>query len=106
MPTTVTIIPGTGLMSAKQASGQKFCRENQTHISKATNPKGFVMKQAADGGKQCGKTVNGKHPQRGSACKLHIPTAQRVHCSKNDFHAPAHGATTNEISNKGLGMMY
>ena len=62
-------------MSGEQASGQKFCRENQAHVGKAPNPEGLPVKKAADRGKQCGKPVNGKHPQRGSACELHIPTS-------------------------------
>jgi len=55
------------------------------------------VKQFADGGKEGGAAVDGKHPKGSIAHQGHVPAAQGIHGGENDFHAPADEAAFEKI---------
>lgn len=65
VPSAPAIVPGTELMSGKQAAGEIFAGKDEAHVGQSPEPERPVFQQASYGGHEGGAAVNGKHPDRG-----------------------------------------
>lgn len=89
IPAAAAVVPRAELSFFQQAAGEIFCRKDQVHIGKSPNPKGFSPKKPAEGSKDSGAAVYGKHPDRGFSPQSHIAPAEGIQGGKQNFHTPA-----------------
>ena len=87
-----TVVPGTGIVTFQQTSGQIFTREDSAGIYAAPEENIFPFQNPAYGSKKACHTIDGEHPDGSVGCQRMFFVLQGAKSCKYDFHAPAQSA--------------
>lgn len=89
VPSCLTVVPGAHIAFFQQTSGDEFSKENGAGIDAPPKKRPFLLNPAGDGSQESGHSVDGKHPDGGTAFQLHLSPLEGFEACPEDFQAPA-----------------
>lgn len=100
IPAGMLIVPGAQFPAVQPHAGEKFPCKYEPRVGQSAKQQGAVSEQSADGRKEGGTAINGKHPDGGYTGERQVPSAESVKGREGDFQKPPQQAAVNKVVQK------